>query len=702
MTKSKTTRRALLSSCVALMLCFSMLLGTTYAWFTDSVTSQNNIIKSGTLDATLEYKNEAGNFVDASTGKIFDYQYWEPGYVDVKTVKIGNIGNLAFKYQLNIIPNVKDDDAMKLAEVIDVYMFDDVASRADVNSATPVGTLKDLMNDTDGAAYGYLLPTSGSSNVDTTGLDQNLIKTGEIQVSIALKMQETANNDYQNLSVGDGFSVQLLATQLTYENDSFDNSYDSGLTPGEDGDILVEEDGIQYIYQKNGGVTLYLVTENYTGDTVNVKEGTTAIGNYAFAHNSNVKTVVMADSVRDLGRGFDSSTVEKVVLNEGLETISSRAFRETTALKEVVISSTVKTIADNAFQKSGIKNITIPATVETIGETAFGASKIETVTFEGNTSIQGYAFRGCPNLRTVYLNGNDVTFIASTLNGRNSPWFCNGESNNPNTSDITFYVVNDTVAARVKTAMGAEADNTTVIVLSSADTADELVEALENGKSVVLTSDIEMEAATTAPYGNKYAIAQKGGVLDGNGKTLTVDCYGDDYGIMTSGGTIKNLTVEGVARGVVLMKPTEDVILDNVILKNKLLYPMNTAEHATVKGVDLIVTDSTFGGWTSFAGIESASFTSSDFVNGNYGYGWPYYCLVRPYVNTNFVDCAFTEGYYLDLSALGEDCTVTLESCTVNGIAITADICDTKCDSTETFCVELPSGRDLADCVIFK
>ena len=229
-------------------------------------------------------------------------------------------------------------------------------------------------------------------------------------------------------------------------------------------DIAATEEG--FVLAKdcvNGGLYLYDTAE-YTGTELEVPAGVTAIGNYAFAYNNTIETVVLPATVTDLGRGFDSSAVKKVVLNEGLETISPRAFKSTDALVEVVIPTSVKTIADNAFQKSGLKEIVIPANVETIGEAAFGSSKIEKVTFEGNTSIQGFAFRGCPNLREVHLKGDNVTFIASTLNGRNSCWFCNGESNNPNTSNITFHVVNETVAARVKTAMGAEAANTRVYV----------------------------------------------------------------------------------------------------------------------------------------------------------------------------------------------------------------------------------------------
>ena len=202
-----------------------------------------------------------------------------------------------------------------------------------------------------------------------------------------------------------------------------------------------EVDGVTYATEiVTGEVTLYLASEN-APSTLMVPEGVTTIGNYAFAYTDSVDTVVLPSTVTDLGRGFDSNnSIRKVVLNEGLTAISSRAFRSTTALEEVVISSTVEEIADNAFQKSGIKEIVIPANVKTVGETAFGSSLIEKVTFEGDIAIQGYAFRGCTKLHTVVMNGYNVTFVPSTLNGRNSMWFCNGESNNPNTSNITFYV----------------------------------------------------------------------------------------------------------------------------------------------------------------------------------------------------------------------------------------------------------------------
>jgi|GEM_PF-1505157 len=304
-------------------------------------------------------------------------------------------------------------------------------------------------------------------------------------------------------------------------------------------------------------VTLHEVPATYDETTVTVPAGVTAIGNYAFS-NSNVKEVILPSTVRDLGRGFDSSSVEKVVLNEGLEVISSRAFRSTPALKEVVIPSTVTEIVDNAFQKSGIKEIVIPASVKTIGETAFGASLIEKVTFEGDIAIQGYAFRGCTKLRTVIMNGMNVTFVKSTLNGRNSMWFCNGESNNPNTSDIDFYVKNEVIKERVLTAMGAERNNTDVYCEEFAD---------ENGIFDDGEGNVYGYASDKVTLGDAISAgAKKVYLASGNyiipaaaqGKTLTIVGSGDttvavtkvgtggencDYGFDGSNVTFENVTI---------------------------------------------------------------------------------------------------------------------------------------------------------------
>ena len=540
MKRKNTTRSALFTSIISLLLCVSMLVGTTFAWFTDEVVTGMNTIAAGNLDVELYHsdKNDSG-YVETDTVLFNDVTMWEPGVVVYENFEVENVSNLALKYQLSI----KFENETKvsvdgvehgLSEVLKVAVVEGgfTGDRAEAQNLTFDKSLSTfalegvLEGDTTSETYGIVIYWAPNSNDVDNIFNMNNANKGK------------------TLSIDLG--INLFATQEVYEFDSFGDDYDEGLILPELGEdtILVEKDGIQYYYDENGDYVLYLVTEEYTGDTVNIPEGVDAIGNYAFAYNSNVKTVTVPSTTRDLGRGFDSSSVEKVVIEEGLEVLSSRAFRATANLQEVVIPSSVKVIEDNAFQKSGIKNIVIPATVETIGETAFGASLIETVTFMGNTSIQGYAFRGCTKLHTVTMYGDDVTFIPSTLNGRNSCWFCNGESNNPNTSNITFYVANETVASRVKTAMGAEANNTPVYIMGgesqttfvTVKNATELQTALDAATGTTVIS-------FTADITGNTTVTKKAGVnvtIDGNEKKYT--------GVMTVVGNADtgSLTIENV------------------------------------------------------------------------------------------------------------------------------------------------------------
>ncbi len=212
MTKKRSAKRALIASILMLCFCFSMLAGTTFAWFTDSVTSTGNIIQSGTLDVSMEWKDATATgaqqtYKDASLGAIFNYDNWEPGYVDAKNIKIANDGTLAFKYQLNIIAAGKQS---KLTDVIDVYYAEGEFTLADrsMSELTKIGTLTEVLAQYNTTASGDLL----RGETDT--------------ITIALKMQEQAGNEYQNLSIGTEFSVQLIATQLASESDSFDTNYD--------------------------------------------------------------------------------------------------------------------------------------------------------------------------------------------------------------------------------------------------------------------------------------------------------------------------------------------------------------------------------------------------------------------------------------------------------------------------------------------
>ena len=458
----KNTKKALLLSAMALLLCCTMLVGTTFAWFTDSVTSGNNIIAAGNLDVELDYYDGSKWASVQDTTDLFSTQKWEPGHAEVVYLRLSNKGTLALNYSFTV--SISETEGTNVSG--NTFKLSDYIYMGVVNN-TSFATRAEAIAAAQAGEHGIIGEGFAKTGSMQPASDTN---TAVEYLTLVVYMPESVGNDANYLTGTTAPSIDLgvtlLATQVDSESDSFGNDYDAGLSPLEEGEVMIEKGGAQYVATPEGMTYLYLVPEDYADATFAVAPGTNALGNYSFAYNDNVQTVTLPESVASLGRAFDSSTVKKVVLNEGLTQIDSRAFRSTTALEEVVISSTVEVIADNAFQKSGIKSITIPATVETIGETAFGSSKIETVIIEGNTAIQGFAFRGCTQLRTVYLNGDDVTFIPSTLNGRNSMWFCNGESNNPNTSNITFYVKNETVAARLRAALGAENPETTPIYVN--------------------------------------------------------------------------------------------------------------------------------------------------------------------------------------------------------------------------------------------
>lgn len=218
----KNSKKLFFNSVLSLLLCISMLIGTTYAWFTDNVTSRDNVITSGNLDLKMYWTDdlESGKWYDVEDDEhntVFSYDNWEPGYTEVKYIKLVNAGELALNYQLTITPT---GDVGKLAEVINVFYKNEgvkVENRSDLSKLNSIGLLSGVM--AGGAtANGTLLAADQQSPNHTSG---------EIIITLAMNMITTAGNDYQDETIGDGFTITALATQAPYEGDSFDTDYDA-------------------------------------------------------------------------------------------------------------------------------------------------------------------------------------------------------------------------------------------------------------------------------------------------------------------------------------------------------------------------------------------------------------------------------------------------------------------------------------------
>ena len=193
MTNRKSTKRALLGSVMAMVLCLAMLIGATFAWFTDTASTGVNKIQAGKLDVALEMKDASGNWVSAE-GKTLDFVkaadakgeaiLWEPGCTyTLPELRVVNNGNLALKYKV-IITGIQG--SAKLNEAIE-WTIGDVAMGAEQHLA------------------------AGESNAFT----------------IKGHMKESAGNEYMNESI-DGIAITVVATQDTVESDSFDKDYDAG------------------------------------------------------------------------------------------------------------------------------------------------------------------------------------------------------------------------------------------------------------------------------------------------------------------------------------------------------------------------------------------------------------------------------------------------------------------------------------------
>ena len=243
--KKFSSKKALLLSVLSMVLCVSMLIGSTFAWFTDSATANVNTIQAGNLDVELQIKNAEGNWVSAENATLDfvkatgapagEKTLWEPGCTyQLPELRIVNKGNLALKYQL-VITGATGDTML-----LDVIKFK--ATVTPENGATV----------TSDNAYGTTLISDGK-----------LLAGKYATLNISAHMDETAGNEYREKSVS-GIAIKVVATQLAHEFDSKGNTYDAG---ADYYTIHVNRDNIQdYLDGKHGsidGMTLVLAAGDY-------------------------------------------------------------------------------------------------------------------------------------------------------------------------------------------------------------------------------------------------------------------------------------------------------------------------------------------------------------------------------------------------------------------------------------------------------
>ena len=288
MNNKRTSRRALLTSAMALVLCLVMLVGTTFAWFTDSVTSGVNTIKSGNLDVALSVKNTVGGDFTEVTGTTQVFQNsdkWEPGHVDFAVLKIENLGTLALKYKLGIVAAsektgvTEDNTVIKLSEHLRYAVLSgDVTTEAGFDRAallTKVGEGVKLST-VDGIAY-Y---TAEGAESDETVLEVGKKGNDAQLVTLVVWMPTTVGNEANHKTGTEAPSinmgVSLVATQAMKESDSFGDDYDKDA----DYPVASKDDLKSALDEINNsettGVNTIVMTDDFTFDneTLEVAKGT--------------------------------------------------------------------------------------------------------------------------------------------------------------------------------------------------------------------------------------------------------------------------------------------------------------------------------------------------------------------------------------------------------------------------------------------
>lgn len=214
---NRTTKSALFTSVVSLFLCFAMLLGTTFAWFTDSATSAGNKIVAGTLDIDLylhtganegdkvEITNESAPiFGAAGLAQDSFNTLWEPGKTQVAYLSLVNNGSLDLKYNVSVVAKNAKNDLHKVMEYA-------ITPDAQYDSVTGWD-----------AAAG--IPVVLGNNV-TEAVSVDLASGATHYFALSIHMLEEAGNEYQGGEIE--FDIVVTATQTTSEFDSFDDQYDA-------------------------------------------------------------------------------------------------------------------------------------------------------------------------------------------------------------------------------------------------------------------------------------------------------------------------------------------------------------------------------------------------------------------------------------------------------------------------------------------
>ena len=220
---SKSTKRALITSALAILMCAAMLIGATFAWFTDTASTAVNKIQAGNLDIELEYSKDFTEWKKVNdTTKLFEESaLWEPGRMEVVYLRVKNAGNLALKYTLGIY-NLYENRGKNVAG--DFYYLSNFvklgAAEADAAYADRAAAISAVQDSA------KTLKSIGDTGVVGADLAVNNEKVYAMVLYMPTEVGNEANPKNKSWAAKVSFGIRVSATQAVSEYDSYGNTYD--------------------------------------------------------------------------------------------------------------------------------------------------------------------------------------------------------------------------------------------------------------------------------------------------------------------------------------------------------------------------------------------------------------------------------------------------------------------------------------------
>ena len=335
MVNNKSTKRALLTSALAILACVAMLIGTTFAWFTDTASTAVNKIQAGNLKVGFQYWNGTA-YVDASDVSLFsENTLWEPGHTEVVYLKVINKGNLALKYKLSTINTFEyqyaknsDGDQILLSEYLKIGIAEgkNAAEGTFTSRKAAIDAAADNLVDYNTyTKENTLLPATDNSEAA-----DYLAFVVYMPTTVGNKANAADSNNLPWIR----FALALTATQVEHENDSFGKTYDEGVPypivgADEDGTGTVLYNELQ---KKNPSILLGADAKRYYGWSVGY---TTTVD-----LNGHALTTTGSQAVLRVGAGGDLTITGNGTVNASGGNGSGAAVEVTDGGKVIIESGT--------------------------------------------------------------------------------------------------------------------------------------------------------------------------------------------------------------------------------------------------------------------------------------------------------------------------------------------------------------------------